>query len=358
MASGSALPTSVSRNSSAPSKPLRPQKPATSMRRSFSGPISTGGASSGFASKFYVEPIKEVDDMMGRQIEEFSAVICRKENPRDITPLLSLRDVLKHRRSFDTSSSPSNIGTPSTASRLTGLSIPKGAWAKPDVQITMQNAGGEVTVTTASSSTTAAKTTLVGPVNATARSACDNSAQRCSAVDADTAASQPTVPVSEKPSTEAPAEPLKTSSLDHPSHEYEYSTMFGSTFASALRFMMGPSNPRHPQGSGATYDEAIHRLALLGLDHGSSFPRIDSRPHLQYDFTVGDRLRFSCTSYYALQFSYLRKQCGIEEVFMRSLERTTGWIAEGGKSKASFFKTADDRFILKTLVAAWHVSDL
>lgn len=43
---------------------------------------------------------------------------------------------------------------------------------------------------------------------------------------------------------------------------------------------------------------------------------------------------------------------------MRSLERTTGWIAEGGKSNASFFKTADDRFILKTLVTAWHVSDL
>jgi 1-phosphatidylinositol-3-phosphate 5-kinase len=108
----------------------------------------------------------------------------------------------------------------------------------------------------------------------------------------------------------------------------------------------------------STYDDTVYRLALLGLEHGASFPKIDARPHLQYDFTVGNRLRFSCTSYYALQFSNLRKQCGVEETLMRSLERTTTWIAEGGKSKSSFYKTSDDQFILKTLVTAWNVSDL
>jgi len=34
------------------------------------------------------------------------------------------------------------------------------------------------------------------------------------------------------------------------------------------------------------------------------------------------------------------------------------WVAHGGKSKSTFFKTSDDRFILKTLVTAWNVADL
>lgn len=359
MASGSALSTNAGRSSSATSKPPPSYRPTTSMRRSFSGPISFSGASNGFAFKSYAEPVREVDDMMGREIEEFSAVISRKETPRDVTPLLSLREVLKHPRSFDTSSSPSRIGTPSTASRLTGLSVPKGAWSKPDVQVSMQNAGGEVTASAASSLpdlTTTAQTSSVKPANAPASSCGPSgiSTQPYSTITANTLTSQPTI--SERPSTEASAEPSKRLGMDGPPPEYP--TMFGSTFTGALRFMMSPNNLRRPHEPRTTYDETLHRLALLGLDHGSSLPRIDSRPHLQYDFTVGNRLRFSCTSYYALQFHHLRKQCGIEEAFMRSLERTTGWIAEGGKSKASFFKTADDRFILKTLVTAWHVSDL
>jgi len=357
MASGSALSTNAGRSSSDTSKASRSRGPAASLRRSFSGPIPIVGTSSGFTSKFYSEPIKEVDDMMGREIEEFSAVISRKENPKDFTHLLSLREVLRHRRSFDTSSSPSKTGTPRMASRLTGLSVPKGAWAKPDVQISMQNAGGEVAASTTSSTATA-HTSLVGPATATAATsdASGISTQRFSTVNTNLLSSQPAPFVADEPSVGPSARSPKMPDVEDASHEHL--TIFGSTVTNALRFVMGSSASRHPQEPSATYDETIHRLALLGLDHGSSFPRIDSRPHLQYDFTVGNRLRFSCTSYYALQFFHLRKQCGIEETFMRSLERTTGWIAEGGKSKASFFKTADDRFIIKTLVTAWHVSDL
>lgn len=33
-------------------------------------------------------------------------------------------------------------------------------------------------------------------------------------------------------------------------------------------------------------------------------------------------------------------------------------MAEGGKSKANFWKTEDGRLVVKTLVTKWNVSDL
>jgi 1-phosphatidylinositol-3-phosphate 5-kinase len=41
-----------------------------------------------------------------------------------------------------------------------------------------------------------------------------------------------------------------------------------------------------------------------------------------------------------------------------SLTKSANWAAEGGKSKSNFWKTSDDRFIIKTLVNAWNVADL
>jgi 1-phosphatidylinositol-3-phosphate 5-kinase len=93
---------------------------------------------------------------------------------------------------------------------------------------------------------------------------------------------------------------------------------------------------------------------LLSLDS----PAIDDRPHIKYDWTIGKRLKFSCTAYYAKQFDVLRRRCNIEEVFLKSMEASENWIAEGGKSKSNFWKTSDERFIIKTLVNAWNVADL
>jgi 1-phosphatidylinositol-3-phosphate 5-kinase len=62
--------------------------------------------------------------------------------------------------------------------------------------------------------------------------------------------------------------------------------------------------------------------------------------------------------YYARQFDVLRRRCGVDDVFVRSLSRSANWAADGGKSKSNFWKTLDDRFIIKTLVDAWNVADL
>lgn len=99
-----------------------------------------------------------------------------------------------------------------------------------------------------------------------------------------------------------------------------------------------------------------HHHALLSSVEPHS--TIDERPHIKYDWTIGKRLKFSCTVYYAKQFDSLRRRCGVDEVYLKSLSMSTNWAAEGGKSKSNFWKTADERFIIKTLVNAWNVADL
>jgi 1-phosphatidylinositol-3-phosphate 5-kinase len=117
-----------------------------------------------------------------------------------------------------------------------------------------------------------------------------------------------------------------------------------------MRFVMNPENaPSTPPSS-----PAPRHHGLLNADVDA----IDDRPHIKYDWTVGKRLKFSCTIYYAKQFDHLRRRCGIDHMFLQSLSKSSNWAAEGGKSKSNFWKTSDDRFIIKTLVNAWNVADL
>jgi len=43
---------------------------------------------------------------------------------------------------------------------------------------------------------------------------------------------------------------------------------------------------------------------------------------------------------------------------LNSVEKSAGWLAVGGKSISNFWKTADDRLIIKTLIDAWNAADL
>ena len=352
-------------------------RPAFLGRRSTSGPITPGLSSAGFNfSSSSRAPTVELDDTMNREVEDFSAVISRKENPKDVTSLLGLRDVLRHRRSFDNNTLTKGSGPNGSGStRL----APRGAWAKPDVQVSIHNAGGEVTATAALSTLKSSSEAMAAAAILSMPSTMVSSSDEV----ATTADSKTSLEPNTEPSALAPPQRQKSrtivsaesnhvlepstadvSTIESTDSSTQHTRTIASTFTTALRYMnvMAPSTPSASSGLPGTadsaYDDVVYRLALLGLEQGASFPKIDNRPHLQYDFTVGNRLRFSCTSYYALQFSHLRRQCGVEETLMRSLERTNTWIAEGGKSKASFFKTSDDRFILKTLVTAWNVSDL
>jgi len=134
----------------------------------------------------------------------------------------------------------------------------------------------------------------------------------------------------------------------------EASTQDGSMFSwtssltNAMRYMLKAEFPAR------TSPIPKNHHGLLSTDSLT----IDDRPHIKYDWTIGKRLKFSCTVYYAKQFDTLRRHCGVDEVFSKSMAKSGNWKAEGGKSRSNFWKTSDSRFIIKTLVNAWNVADL
>ncbi|KAI8598890.1 hypothetical protein EDD21DRAFT_308774, partial [Dissophora ornata] len=85
----------------------------------------------------------------------------------------------------------------------------------------------------------------------------------------------------------------------------------------------------------------------------------DSRtgsPHIKARFSQG-KTSFSCIVYYAAEFDTLRRRCGIHQNYVESLSRCTSWAANGGKSKSSFYKTKDDRFVVKQMVSSWNIAE-
>ncbi|KAF9933807.1 hypothetical protein FBU30_004405 [Linnemannia zychae] len=79
-------------------------------------------------------------------------------------------------------------------------------------------------------------------------------------------------------------------------------------------------------------------------------------PHLKARFSHG-KTSFSCTVYYAAEFDTLRRRCGIHQNYVQSLSRCKVWNANGGKSKSSFHKTKDDRFVVKQMVSSWNIAE-
>lgn len=62
--------------------------------------------------------------------------------------------------------------------------------------------------------------------------------------------------------------------------------------------------------------------------------------------------KFVCTSYWAGQFEAIRAEyLGDDEntSYIRSLALSQNWATQGGKSKAKFAKTSDDRFVVKMI---------
>jgi 1-phosphatidylinositol-3-phosphate 5-kinase len=92
-------------------------------------------------------------------------------------------------------------------------------------------------------------------------------------------------------------------------------------------------------------------------DNALGNPAHGRLPHIVFTYTLGERLKLSCTVYFADAFDSLRRRCAIEKAMIDSLSQVENWDASGGKSKAAFFMTKDKRFIVKELVAGWIGSD-
>ncbi|KAJ7249724.1 hypothetical protein B0H12DRAFT_1121540 [Mycena haematopus] len=339
-----------------------------------------------------VQPDPDQDDTVWYEPEAYSAVISRKEHPRDVTSLLSLREVLRQKSPIDGvgsvlpgSSRFSSLGSAATkASSFASGIVPPSAWSKPDVQISRHAVGGEVSSSTDSTAEEVGR--ILHEIEA---SSAENMSRPGSAlsgsflagsmfadihvrrgkapsiisVDSDTTIggrSKEDEPVADEVETananvrhERDAT-ISTTATEMPAAPAPTSSSFTNTLtgiSNAMRLLL--SNGETPRSS--MFSKNHH--GLLAPATADPFA-IDERPHIKYDWTVGKRLKFSCTMYYAKQFDNLRKRCGIDDVFVKSLSRSANWAAEGGKSKSNFWKTADDRFIIKTLVNAWNVADL
>ncbi|KAJ7052946.1 hypothetical protein C8F01DRAFT_1169335 [Mycena amicta] len=361
---------SLARSSSAPAvlTPSAPE-PSSSPSSFFSGATTNLKL---FSSASQSLPDPDQEDVVWHEPDAYSAVISRKEHPRDATSLLSLREVLRQKSPIAMdgvsilpgggggSSRFSSLGSAATkASSSKTAPIPPSAWSKPDVQITKHDAGGEVIGMSESGELAgrilheidAAEGQGQGhsrPASALSGSFlfADVHIKRGKAASIISVESDSTVSGKAKD-----AEETEKDEADLPTPTpSSFTNTLTSGISSAMRFML--NNGEMPRPS--LFSSKNHHGLLAPADAFA----IDERPHIKYDWTVGKRLKFSCTVYYAKQFDNLRRRCGIEDVFLKSLARSANWTAEGGKSKSNFWKTADDRFIIKTLVNAWNVADL
>jgi 1-phosphatidylinositol-3-phosphate 5-kinase len=159
----------------------------------------------------------------------------------------------------------------------------------------------------------------------------------------------PSLPAKDgKPTVEKRASTQRAPTAQSNAPPSSITTSITNGITSAMRFVLKPGEKNHVQ--------ADQPMILQERVHAET--RFDDHPHINYEWTIGKRLKFSCTAYYARQFDTLRQQCGLDDAFVKSLSRSSNWAAEGGKSKSNFWKTSDDRFIIKTLLDAWNVADL
>ena len=327
--------------------------------------------------------------------EAHSAVVTRKEHPRDPTALLSLREVLRHKVPVDSPQSAQSSSI--TVSRMGNNAAPPSAWAKPAVEVNMAAVDGQVTgmpqavvtagrilheldgasVLTSKGSTDSAASgfietnvhrgktsSLLSQVSLESLGGTGALPHHAVSGDRDKYVSVPPTQRANKAggllvdsrsrsstvtSTQDSIDRDRESEVATNASDSSLMLSWTNSLTSAMRYMLKADLPSQP----ATPPAKNHH-GLLYADPMS----IDERPHIKYDWTIGKRLKFSCTVYYAKQFEALRRRCSVEDVFVRSMAKCEPWKAQGGKSRSNFWKTSDDRFIIKTLLNAWNVADL
>ena len=352
-------------------------------------PISRPSLFSRSSYRFFGPSRQQLDPDDGQAVweepEVYSAVVSRKEHPRDPTSLLSIRDVLR-KAPVDTASvsSPSRLAS----AGFSKAGIPPSAWSKPAVEINTQPADGEVvlpdndgragqmlqeveaTTDDRESSRNETITETTYGTSTSNSSVLENTIRRgktssiLSTVekdDIDGKTEERTEPSANEAGEgsgttgskqtndnppEVPPKPVEPETSAQPAHSPRSSISASITLV--MKQILNASESTPPP-----VPKKNHH-GLLSLEPSTT----EARPHIKYDWTVGRRLKFSCTVYYAKQFDLLRKRCGIEATYLKSIEKSANWLAEGGKSRSNFWKTVDDRFIIKTLVDAWNVADL
>ncbi|KAF8621435.1 hypothetical protein AX15_007794 [Amanita polypyramis BW_CC] len=338
------------------------------------------------------QPDPDKEDVVWHEPEVCATVVTRKEVSRDSASILSIRDMLRSRTLAEPSGSSYGTPTLKTMALGSGLSstpILPCALPKPDVQVNKEAAGGQVAglpdgadaagnmlqELQATASVESLKLEFpkeyaesVSPASTLGRKRMRESPASASSSFSNMRFLPPDVPPKEKvdyvyPGStreSPPATPGRTASQSQDQGRGwgngNTPSLFANTLTNSLSYALRlmSSGQSTPRGNSSQTAKMHHGLLLT--DDGYT---IDEKPHIKYEAMVGKRLKLSCVVYYARQFDLLRKRCGVDDdVFVKSLSRSSNWAAEGGKSKANFWKTDDDRFVIKTLVNAWNVADL
>ncbi|KAF8797636.1 hypothetical protein BYT27DRAFT_7265512 [Phlegmacium glaucopus] len=380
------ISTTRSSSGSHPSTPLASPLQHTPSSSFFS--VATGYKL--FSSGSRNQPDPDQEGVVWNEPEQYYSVISRKEPSRDHVSRLGMRDILRQKSHSGTSSN--GVATPPIRSLSISSTQVISPTTKADVTITPKAAEGKVSggsdtldtveppvlqelssVTTPRPSSDKASTVIsVAPdpqlqiesekapsvISVESEGGeSEETARQDKGQDniALTTLSPPPLPPKEFAQKEKTVEdPSSTIQSKTPETVPPTSSSFASALAhginSAVRFVINAESSATVSPSSSN----VKHHALLLADITS----IDERPHIKYDWTIGKRLKFSCTVYYAKQFDALRRRCGINDLFLKSLARSTNWTAQGGKSKSNFWKTNDGRFIIKSLVNAWNVADL
>ncbi|EGZ25618.1 phosphatidylinositol 3-phosphate 5-kinase [Phytophthora sojae] len=133
-------------------------------------------------------------------------------------------------------------------------------------------------------------------------------------------------------------------------------SLFSKEYSQCIKENMRKEATRYALESKA--DNGIHPTFDYGQsEETSSMLRIlrsATRNNVDHSFVDENQfqsaMRFSCKSYYAMQFHALRKlYYGGDRNYVESLCNCQQWNAAGGKSGAGFLKTRDERFIAKAI---------
>lgn len=323
------------------------------------------------ASTFRRQPLDPdaADSTAWEDDELCSAAVTRREHPKEASTLF--KDVLRTKKSFDTSVFGSRFSN--SLSRSTGNPPPPSVWAPAVVQVNLEAADGQVSQNPEAAdilektlgsrypsyqrpATPLSQNTDEGTVTPTPSTIVERHVRRggdSTIIGIDPSQQESGFEPSSIPLISPKPIAASTGSLPgtrHPTPVPQIEGSLTSALSSAVRYLLSGTQSRPPSPvTGSPHHK------LLAYEPISS---IDEHPHIKYDWTIGQRLKFSCTVYYAKQFDTLRKRCGVDTDIIKSLERSDNWTAVGGKSKSNFWKSSDDRFIIKTLVNAWNVADL
>lgn len=108
----------------------------------------------------------------------------------------------------------------------------------------------------------------------------------------------------------------------------------------------------HSLGDFPICDENIGKFlsaALQFLDGNGIENAIETNPRVSSDFSANG-FEFSVIFYHAREFRRLRSTLDLLEAdYIQTLQQCKRWNTQGGKSKAVFMKTADERFIVKEI---------